>query len=212
MIKVALSALVIAVYFSQPLYPIYAVESTPSSTRKENVLERKEEKKDLLQERRDKIKTQVQNKLSRLQNKLNTFKDKTRAKTVERLNELLAKINENRTNHMNKQLENLQSILDRVEKRAQTNLTPEASASSQVAIDEAQTAIDSAKEAVLEQAGMDYTVTVASESGVRSDVKKVRDSLHTDLTEVRRLIINAKQGVANAIRVVARNSGGTNEQ
>ncbi|MDP3758247.1 MAG: hypothetical protein Q8Q86_00865, partial [Candidatus Daviesbacteria bacterium] len=74
-------------------------------------------------------------------------------------------------------------------------------AAARTAIASARVTIASTSAAVSAQSLKDYTVTVSSEARVKLDAKLQRDKLHTDLLALRKIVIDAKQAVGNAIRV-----------
>lgn len=137
-----------------------------------------------------------------LKAKLRTFRDQRKAQVAERINETLNKINQNQTDQMLKFLDKVTSILDKLQSRVDQN-SPDVKdpAAAKAAIVDARTKVASAEAAVKEQAQNDYTISVSSESTVRQDAKSAREKLHTDLMAVRKLVIDAKQAAANAIRV-----------
>ncbi|MBI2020646.1 hypothetical protein HYS94_04480 [Candidatus Daviesbacteria bacterium] len=103
---------------------------------------------------------------------------------------------------MKKHLEKMNIILGKLEDRVNSN-SPDIKNTSlaQDAIASASAAIASASAAVDAQAANDYTLVITSESTVRTEAQAMRQKLHDDLQIVRRLVIAAKQAVANAIRV-----------
>ena len=109
---------------------------------------------------------------------------------------------ENKESYVNKKAFFNYEILDKLEARVNSG-TPDikGSASASAAIASARDAIASASAAVSDQALKDYTIVVTSESNIRIDAKTQRDKLHTDLLALRKIVIDAKQAVANAIRV-----------
>lgn len=191
-------------------------DATPTSTRREKAKEKSDrlatkaaDRREAIKERLDEHKERLATKAAALKERLAQFKDKRKAATVERVNATLQMINEKRTDAMRKHLDTMTKLLtklsDRVaKKKAEGKDTSQADA----AIASASASIASASAAVDAQALKDYTISVSSESGVRTDAKKVRDALHADLQAVRKLVIEAKQSVAAAIRVAATTLGG----
>lgn len=196
-----------------------AQSSTSSSTtRKETVKERLDTRKAIVKEKvetrklnlQERLETRKENIASRtaaLKTRLAKFKDQKKADRVEKFNENLNKINENRTNSMLKFIDRMSEILAKVEARV-NSVTDKDTSSAKAAIAEAKTKIDTAKAAVEAQAGKDYTITVSTETKVKDDAKVVKESLHSDLQSVKQLVTDAKQAVANAIRVAASTLGG----
>ncbi|MDD5147340.1 MAG: hypothetical protein PHV63_02210 [Candidatus Daviesbacteria bacterium] len=134
--------------------------------------------------------------------KLQTFRDQKKATAAARISANLNQINQNQTTQMQKHLDTMTSILDKLETRV-SKPTPDIKdpASAKAAIVSARTAIASASALIAVQAQNDYTIQVTSENRIGIDAKIQRDKLHTDLLTLRKSVIDAKQSVANAIRV-----------
>jgi len=187
-------------------YPVFAQELTPKAIRpvvkSQLVQERIETKRENLENRIEVMREKLASKAAALKLKLQAFKDTKKAEIAERVSANLNKINQNRTTQMQKHLDRMSEILDKLEARVNSG-TPDikGSASASAAIASARDAIASASAAVSDQALKDYTIVVTSESNIRIDAKTQRDKLHTDLLALRKIVIDAKQAVANAIRV-----------
>lgn len=167
-------------------YPVWAQESTTGGgTRKDRIKERIEEKRETLKEK-------VATREAALKAKLQAFKDQKKAEIVERISGNLNRINAQRTEQMLKHLDKMTAILNKLEDRVNQGSPATAESKAKIA---------SAEAAVKAQADKDYTLTVTSERKVKADAQAVRDRLHQDLQAVRKLAIDAKQSVANAIRV-----------
>ena len=188
-------------------YPVLAQDATaPATTRKEKIQTRVETTRDARKENAaDRVtatKERVATKEAALKARLEAFKDKKKAEVVEKVNKNLNNINQKMTGQMLKHLERMTSILTKLEARV-NSAKPDVKnvAAAKAAIADAKASIASASAAVSSQAEIDYTITISSETKVKGDVQKVREQLHTDLKAVRKLVIDAKQAVANAIRV-----------
>lgn len=189
-ILILLSLLLIAAY------PVLAQDATRAgAAKKEQVKERVEVRKETLKER-------IATREAALKAKLQVFKDKKKAEVADRLNSNLNKINQKQTGQMLKHLDKMSAILNKLEARVNKG-TPDIKDPqvTKISIASAKTSIASATAAVKIQSEKDYTLQVSSESSVRKDAQKMRTELHTDLLAVRKLVIDAKQAVANAIRV-----------
>lgn len=161
-------------------YPVLAKDATaPATTRKEKVREKVEIRKEKMSTREAALKA-----------KLDKFKDKKKAEVVDRVNSNLNQINEKQTMQMLKHLDKMSALLTKLEARVNKGTS----------ISDAKTAIASAAAAVKAQSEKDYTIQVTTESKVKTDAQKVRDQLKTDLKNVRKLVIDAKQAVGKAIR------------
>lgn len=184
-------------------YPVLAQDATkPVEERRERVKERIETRKEIVAQKVDTLKERMATKEAALKAKLDAFRDRKKATAAARISENLNKINDKQTSQMLKHLDKMTSILNRLEDRVNRG-TPDIkdAALAQTAIADAEAAITTASSAVKAQSEKEYTLSVSSESKVRTDAKGTRDQLHTDLRAVRKLVIDAKQAVANAIRV-----------
>ncbi len=175
-------------------YPIIAQDATtPATTKKERVEQRKEARKD-----------QVATREAALKEKLAKFKDQKKAQTAERINQNLNKINDRKTQNMSHHLDQMSQML----KRLETRITEAAklghdTSSATAALREAKGKVESAKAAVSTQAQKDYTITVTTESKIKDDAKTSRDALHTDLKAVHDQVTEARKAVSGAIRTTA---------
>lgn len=205
------------------IVPVFAQDATPTSTRRERGEERREERREqfatrtaerreAIQDRLAEHREQLASRAAELKARLAAFKDRRKAALVEKISNVLNKINEKRTNAMRRHLEKMSELLGKLVDRV-ANKGGQGKDTSQVdsAIASASAAIASASAAVDAQALKDYTITISSESAARVNAKVARDKLHTDLQAVRKLVVAAKQAVANAIRVAATTLGGIGE-
>lgn len=133
----------------------------------------------------------IASKTATLKTKLEAFKNKNKAAAAERINTNLNTINQNQTTQMQRHLDAMTVILNKLETRV---------SSPSAAIATARANIASASAAVAAQSEKDYTITVTSEAKIKTDAKKQRDALHADLLALRKIVIDAKQSVGNAIR------------
>ncbi len=175
--------------------PTFALDSTGSATRPAI-------RNQLVQQKVETNKENIASKASALKTKLQAFKDKRKAEIADRVNTNLNRINQNQTAQMQKHLGTMSGILDRLEARVNQG-TPDIKdpAGAKAAIASARAAISTTSAAVTTQSEKDYTITVTSESRIGLDAKTQRDKLHADISAVRIMVVDAKQSVANAIRI-----------
>ncbi|OGE38996.1 hypothetical protein A3F00_01780 [Candidatus Daviesbacteria bacterium RIFCSPHIGHO2_12_FULL_37_11] len=190
----------------------------PGQIKREVVKERVETRKEIIADRKENITTKldglkirIASKEASLKLRLNKFKDKTKALIVEKVSTVLNNINENRVTHSNRFLENASRILNKLQERVSNAASNgKDAASANAAISSARAKIASASAAVASQSAKEYTLSVSSESAAKAEIKATRDAFHGDWQSVRALLIDAKQAVANAIRVAATTLGGDN--
>lgn len=134
--------------------------------------------------------------------KIQAFKDKQKAEVASRVNTNLNKINQNQTDQMLKYLDTMSSILDKLTNRINSN-SPDIKdpTAATRAVSDARANVDAARTAVQAQAQKDYTIAVTTETKIRLDAQSKRDELHKDILAVRKMVIDAKQKVADAIRI-----------
>jgi len=182
---------------------VLAEDSTSGGTvRKERFSQKIEKRIDNIQTRIDAMKEKLASREATLKLKLQTFKDKHKAEIAQRVNTNLNQINLKQTKEMQNHLDKMSLLLDKLEARVNSG-SPDVKdpTAAKAAIAVSRTKIASASAAVLTQAGNDYTITITSESKIKLDAQEQREKLHKDLKAVRQLVIDAKQSVANAIRV-----------
>ncbi|MBI2040409.1 hypothetical protein HYT18_05055 [Candidatus Microgenomates bacterium] len=205
------AVLILSALFLLISFPVWAQDATsPAAAKRQQTQDRVAQQRSLIQDKLADLRARIASREAALKAKLQTFRDQRKAQTVERINSTLRRINEKFVSQMTNYLDRMTSILNRLEDRV-NKPTPDIKdpALARAAIADARDAIATASAKVEEQSLMDYTIQVSTESSVRKDAKAARDKLHTDLRNLRQLLIDAKQAVANAIRVAK--SGKTEE-
>lgn len=193
---------------------VYAKESTgTAATRKEKLEQKIETRKEKVAERIENIKERMATREAALKAKLQNFKDRKKASASARINDNLGRINAKQTSQMLNHLEKMSSMLDKLEARVNQG-TPDIknTAEAKVAIDSSRAFIASATSSVKAQAGKDYTIEITLESKIRQDAQKQREQLHADLKAARKIVIDAKQSVSNAIRVAKSGKSGPGKE
>lgn len=161
-----------------------------------------EAKKDRVESRVTAMREKMATREAALKAKLDAFKDRRKAEIADRVNTNLNKINQKHTEQMTKHLDKMSALLTKLENRVNkgtADIKDPTAANSAIAA--AKSAIASASAAVSAQAEKDYTLQVTAESKVKAEAQVKRDQLHADLQAVRKLVVDAKQSVSNAIRV-----------
>ncbi len=183
-------------------YPAFAQDSTAAGTARRQLIQQKINiKQERVENKAEALKEKVASKTAALRLKLQVFKDQKKAGIAERINSNLNRINQNQTEQMQKHLDTMSAILDKLENRVnQANPDIKDPAAAKAAITKAREIIATTSAAVQTQEQKDYTIQVTSEARIKTDIKAQRDKLHTDLLALRKMIIEAKQSVATAIR------------
>lgn len=196
------SAILIGLSFlAVSAYPVLAVDSTGSAV-KPPARNQIEARKESIGNKAEAIREKLASKTASLRLKLQTFKDKKKAETADKVNINLNNINQKQTAQMQKHLDKMSAILDKLEARVESGKPDiKGPAAARTAIASARATIASVSAVVSAQALKDYTIIVTSEGRIGLDAKTQRDKLHTDLLSLRKIVIDAKQAVANAIRI-----------
>lgn len=148
------------------------------------------------------IEDKIASKEAMLRIKLQSFRDQKKATAAARVSTNLTRINQNQATHMQRLLDLMSGILDKLEARVNQG-TPDIKnpSAARTAIASSRATIATAIASVTAQAQKDYTIQVTFESRIGIDAKTQRDNLHTDILTIRKVVINAKQSVADAIRI-----------
>lgn len=172
--------------------------TSPAAAKRPALIQRKQ----VLLKEVETAKEKLASRAAALKAKLQAFKDQKKVVIAERINTNLNAINQNETKKMQKHLNTMTNILDRLASRvSQGTADIKDPVVAKTAIASARISISTASAAVLAQAEKDYTIVVTSEARIKIDAKRQRDQLHADLLTLRKNVIDAKQEVANAIRV-----------
>lgn len=172
--------------------------------KRDAAIKKLEERRAALDQKVENREAKIATRTAQLKAKLQAFKNQKKAEIAERVSTNLNRVNTNRTMEMKLHLQKMSDLLTKVETKNQ-----DASASALVA--KAKTAIATAEAAVTAQSQKDYTVQATTEGRIKTDVKTTRDQLFKDLTETRKLVIQARQSLVEAVMVVVR-KGATNGQ
>lgn len=148
---------------------------------KESKIELRQKIKETVDSKRAAVKEAVAAKREEFKTKLKTIRDEKKKVLLERIDTKLANANLKHTDRFAQVLSNLQAILDKM--------------STDVDKTDAQSAIDTAKDAVETQAAKTYVITISTESALKSDVGAVTSQLRLDLSATHKLVIDAKQAV-----------------
>ncbi len=168
----------------------------------------REEVKTRIAEKRKEMKEEIQAKREEFKKKLAEIADARKQAAVERIDKRLANINKNRTDHFMRSLERMKTLLERVASTGEalkakghdtTNL--------ESAVTKANEAIASAKAAVEEQAGKDYTVELGEDDNLHDVMKEMKDKLQEDLSKTREFVKTAKDAVMDAAEALAKIRG-----
>ena len=169
-------------------------------------------RKDLVQQRVEDRKEKMASREAALKAKLQSFRDKKKAEIVERIDQNLDKINKHKTEMMMTNLNRMSDLLTRIESNMNSQSEGKDITKAKESIEKAKIAIANAKVAVTTQSEKDYTVTVTSESKVKTDAQTVRETLKNDLKLVHDLIVEARKALSEAISVTRSTLKGTNGQ
>lgn len=196
--------------FAKDLPTTANAATQPAALRKAVIQERVTTAKENAQNRIVNLREKQASAVAALKTKLEAFKNKQKAQVADRVNTTLANINQKQTAQMQKNLGVMSNILDKLEARVNKQSLPSNGkgtpdikdpVAAKTAIASARAAIASASAAVTAQSQKDYTLQLTTELKVKQDAQTQTQKLKADITEVRKMVIEAKQSVANAIKV-----------
>ncbi len=166
--------------------------------------EKKQEFKQALEEKRNEMKTQIEAKRTELKKRLEVIKDENKKQIIERAGTELNKINERRTNHFSEILEHLDKVLLNISNRANKAESRGLGVSvARAAILNAENTIEVSRAAVKTQAAKVYTISVSTESALRSDANQAKKALRDDLMNVQEAVKLAHEAVKKAAVALA---------
>lgn len=133
------------------------------------------------------------------QNRFQEIKSEKKRVVLKRIETKMAAINKKRTDRWVALLDKLSSFLNSIrEKQAAAKSAGRDTASLDVAILAAKSAIDRAKEAVATQAAKQYILEVTDQPTLRQQVGAVMSKLQRDLRDTHKVVVEAKQAVSRA--------------
>lgn len=190
----------------KPIRPaLQKVEDKMQARKEANVEERRlmeASKAAIFRNKLDSRREFIASQEAKFRQKLQQFKDQQKAVIADRVNTNLNKINQNQTDHMLKNLDLMTQLLDKLQQRV-NSLSPDIKdpEAANEAIADAREVIDATVAAVQIQSQKDYTITATAEARIGLNAKAKRDLLFKDIMAARKLVINSKQMVSNAIRI-----------
>lgn len=162
------------------------------TARKAAIEAKKLEIKEMIEAKKEETKANIEAKL-----------EEKKEQAVNRIQTRLAKINTRRATYYLNMLDHLTKITDKIQSHADTLFENHGfDQDTQNAIDATYDVITSAQLVVEEQQGKTYEITVSSDETVKSEVKAVRDLLHTDLTSTKSTIHTTRDTVQNTFQIV----------
>ena len=172
------------------------------------VLRMQQDFKDTLEASREAAKQEFQDHKTEFQHELSLIKDTKKQSVVDKINTDCQTVNQKRTDAMTAMLEKLSTILTNVSNRsASTAASGKDTTTVETAISTAQNAVADAQSAVAAQAGANCTITIASDTTVKSDVGKGISALQQALQTVYQKVLSARKAVSDAIHALAQVTG-----
>lgn len=147
-----------------------------------------DDKKTAIANIKDDAKASISAQREEFKIKLQVIKDQRKKLLVERIDARIAEVNKNQTTRFTDNLNKLQTFLDRFSKLA-------TGTAALADITKAQTAINTARNAVDAQAAKTYTITITDDLTLKFNAGKTMSQFRLDLVAVHKLVIDAKQAV-----------------
>lgn len=167
---------------------------------------KREEFRQQLEAKREETKSKIEAEREALKARLAKVKDEKKRQAVERIANQIAELNTRRLNHFSEVLNKLERVLERIisriEKAAARGLDV---ALPRVEVENAKSAIATAREAIKTQAGKVYTVlaSTTTESNLKGVVGNVRGAFHEDLKKAEAAVKAARDAVHKVATTLA---------
>ena len=177
-----------------------------AETMKEDLKKRKEEFNEIVKTKKAELEVEIKVKREELKVRLEKIKDERKKETVEKIDQRIDALNEKMMQHFSNVLDKLEEMLVRISERADKASVERGLDISAVrsAVDKANTVIASARLAIEIQTGKTYTITITTESALKTDVGKTRQAFGADLEKVKDAVKAAHSAVKDAAVALAR--------
>jgi hypothetical protein len=163
---------------------------------KRAIEERREEFKHQLEEKKDEVKTKIETEKLRLNEKLKSIKDERKKQTVQKVNTEIQALNARKLEHYSNVLNQIEEVLKkvgtRVDNASARGLEVGTMRTNMTAVE---TAITTARTAIIAQSAKVYTVTVTTEGKLKNDTGVTRQQLQKDLSVVQNLVKMAHEAL-----------------
>lgn len=171
---------------------------------KEQIQARQQEFRANVEAKRQELKQKAEAHQQELKQKLQKIKDERKKQIVERLDAKIHELNQHRLDHFTNVLERIESVLEKIVSRTdKAEAGGKNVAAVRIAIENVKTAIAAARSAIAAQAGKTYSITVSSETNLKTDVGSVRQQLVNDLKAVQDKVQAARQALVTAAQALA---------
>ena len=186
------------------------VTVTPTTTkvRKAESLKVRPTINEAVKDAKEEYKAKMMEARTEFKNKLSEIKDEKKQTIVTNIDSRISTINKNRTDEMYKRIERLTSILAKIStKEAALKADGKNTATLMSNITAAQTAIDAAKQAVIDQAAKEYVVNITTEAALKTTVSTTIKQFMTDIKAVFAKVVAAQAAVYKAHTELAKLMG-----
>lgn len=165
-----------------------AVDTASSAPKLRDQIKRtiQEQKREAVTKIKDDARIAIKARQEEFKAKIQTIKDLKKKTILENVSIKLAEVNKRNTDKFSEFLTKLQSALDKIQ-----TVATDPKIITNISI--AQTAIDTAKAAVVAQAANDYTIQVTSETVLKVNANSAISQLRKDLSATHKLVVDAKQ-------------------
>ena len=149
------------------------------------------------------IKDQRKVALEEFRARLTELKDQRKALILQRISEQIDDKNSRWMTHFENVLTRLTAILEKIKTRTDKAETAGLDVSTvRTLITEAETAIQTASDAIAAQEGKSYAIDISDETALGVTAGEVIKELRDDLTTVRELVFDARQAVVDVLKAL----------
>lgn len=171
--------------------------TSPLNQRKQEL---KQQIKDARTQAREQYKAEIRKLRDQFKQNVSTLKDERKKMVIEKIDSKLGAVNERATTRMETIIAKLTSILNRVKEKASTaKLEGSNTTELDVAVLNAENVLATAAAAVSAQQEKEYVIPLQDDSTAKSSVGATLKQLHTDLSAVHQLVVDARQVVRVAV-------------
>ncbi len=177
------------------------------------IASKKEDFKNSINQKREDAKSEIEASKEKLKTGLLKIKDERKKETIKKIATNVQELNTKSVNNLTESINKIEEILGKIEIKAHeeelrgidVNPILNAIASSKVVI-------NTAKDAITNQSGKVYTANITTETNLKIDMGALRESLNTDIKNVREKVKAAHTSVKNASILLLSKSTKINEE
>jgi hypothetical protein len=161
-----------------------------------------------VQAKRTEMENAVKTQRDELKTKLKNIKDERKESAVDRIDQNITALNAKTTTHYTNVLHQIAGVLSRVGSRTdKAQVNGKDVTAVRTAVSSAQSAITTARAAVVVQTGKTYALNITTDATLKNNIGVARKALRADLKSVENLVKVARESVRQAATTLAQIQG-----